>query len=110
MKKVVFAMPTEYARIARSVGKALSERQGAIISEPLPQSLVELLCNLSESARRRSRTGEGTRLLSALVQLRANQALECRSFKFGHVENAVSGSIQDAFRLDRVGIFQRPQC
>ena len=49
MKKVIFAMPTEYARIARSVGKALSERQGAIISEPLPQRLVELLCNLSES-------------------------------------------------------------
>ena len=43
-----FAMPTDYARIARSVGKALSERQGAITSEPLPQSLVELLCNLSD--------------------------------------------------------------
>ena len=42
-------MPTKYARIARSVGKALSERQGAIVSEPLPQRLVELLCNLSDS-------------------------------------------------------------
>jgi hypothetical protein len=49
MKKVIFAMPTEYARIARSVGKAVSERQGAIISEPLPQRLVELLGDLSES-------------------------------------------------------------
>ena len=42
-------MPTEYARIARSIGKALSERQGAITSDPLPQRLVELLCDLSES-------------------------------------------------------------
>ena len=49
MKKVIFAMPTDYARIARSVGKVLSERQGASISEPLPQRLVELLCDLSES-------------------------------------------------------------
>jgi len=49
MKEVILAMPTEYARIARSVGKVLSERQGASISEPLPQHLVELLCDLSES-------------------------------------------------------------
>lgn len=49
MKKVIFAMPTEFARIARSVGKALGERQEASISEPLPQRLVELLSNLSES-------------------------------------------------------------
>ena len=49
MKKVIFAMPTEFARIARSVGKALGERQEASISEPLPQRLVELLCDLSES-------------------------------------------------------------
>lgn len=89
-------MPTEYARIARSVGKALSERQRAIIGEPLPQRLSNYYA-LFPRVRRRSPTGDGTRLLlSALVWLRANQALECRSFKFGHVENAVSGSIQDA--------------
>jgi hypothetical protein len=33
---VIFAMPTDYARIARSVGKVLSEGS---ISEPLPHAL-----------------------------------------------------------------------
>ena len=32
-----------------------------------------------------------------LLMAKANRALECCSFKFGHVENAVSGSLQYAF-------------
>jgi hypothetical protein len=41
-------MPREYARIACSIGKAVGERQKAVVSEPLPQRLTELLCRLSE--------------------------------------------------------------
>ena len=70
MKKVIFAMPTDSARIARSVGKALSKRQGASISEPLPQRLVELLCDLSESeaampGRRRHAAANRSRLVKS---------------------------------------------
>jgi hypothetical protein len=52
-------MSKGHSKIANALGKALSERRKAIVSEPLPARLRELLRLLSESEDRSASAREG---------------------------------------------------
>ena len=58
-------MSKGHSKIAYSVGKALSERRKAIVSEQLPARLIELLRRLSES----EETGVRYRLRSSAIDI-----------------------------------------